>query len=324
MEQENKKELVALWVDSFGDSKQYTEYYFYEKDTNGIPYLEYEDEKLVSMLFCNPYRLRFCGKTQNAVFIVGVATEPEYRRKGYMRKLLLQAMKDRREAGECFIYLEPAKEEIYLAFGFRGVYYRKSKKTIFPLFLKDRLKRTVKPYVKCSEEEKEKVVVFANAWQEKNFDFYVERDRTYYDNLELELNMVHGRIMVGFHKGEVCYICNYWKSIIQTEIREYIGDYFLPGLKEQKKRPAIMVRILNLEKVLNALPKDKRAFIMEEGEELEVQDGLLEENSGIYFVNEKGCIEKKVGDGKEKKVISIEEITDRIFKVINTYINDIT
>ena len=71
------------------------------------------------MLHLNPYRLFVRGKEVDAHYIVGVATDEEYRRQGVMRELLADTFHRLRERGEMFTYLMPADRDYYLPFDFR-------------------------------------------------------------------------------------------------------------------------------------------------------------------------------------------------------------
>ena len=78
------------------------------------------DENLVKgMLHLNPYTLHVKGQPAEAKYIVGVATDEEYRRQGVMRELLVKTFQELRSRGELFTYLMPADENYYLPFDFR-------------------------------------------------------------------------------------------------------------------------------------------------------------------------------------------------------------
>ena len=110
-----KQRVYEIWEDNFHDPVSYANFYFNEVYGKNEVLLNEEmsaDENLVKgMLHLNPYTLHVKGQPAEAKYIVGVATDEEYRRQGVMREL--------RSRGEWFTYLMPADENYYLPFDFR-------------------------------------------------------------------------------------------------------------------------------------------------------------------------------------------------------------
>ena len=142
----HKEEVCAMWQRNFHDPAPYAEFYFTEvygkneillnlsgdsadrltameagRDREGasgeLP--EAEAGEIRGMLHLNPYRLFVRGKEVDAHYIVGVATDEEYRRQGVMRELLADTFHRLRERGEMLTYLMPADRDYYLPFDFR-------------------------------------------------------------------------------------------------------------------------------------------------------------------------------------------------------------
>ena len=92
---EEKARSRKLWEEAFPeDSQAFRDYYYTEKTKdNEILVLE-EQGKVLSMLHRNPYDLALGKQTAKCDYIVGVATDKEHRRKGYMRQLMERALKD--------------------------------------------------------------------------------------------------------------------------------------------------------------------------------------------------------------------------------------
>lgn len=76
------------------------------------------DGSAAAMLHLNPYSLLMCGKTVKSLYIVGVATHPGYRRKGFMKSLMKKAVMYAEDIGAPFIYLTAENEALYTPFGF--------------------------------------------------------------------------------------------------------------------------------------------------------------------------------------------------------------
>lgn len=129
-----KEEVYGMWQRNFHDPVPYTDFYFQEVYGKNQILLNVSPEEMASwsegekqgekmpirgMLHLNPYLLHVQGKEVPAHYIVGVATDEEYRRQGVMKDLLVETFSRLRSQGEPFTYLMPADEQYYLPFDFR-------------------------------------------------------------------------------------------------------------------------------------------------------------------------------------------------------------
>lgn len=113
----------ALWEKVFPeDSKAFLDYYYFIKTRNNQIYVIEEDGAVRSMLQLNPYMLRIGGTQQLCNYIIAVATEEAYRKRGYMGRLLKASMMDMYKLKQPFTFLMPAAEAIYRPYDFRFVY----------------------------------------------------------------------------------------------------------------------------------------------------------------------------------------------------------
>ena len=108
---EDVEELKTIWSQIFGDEDELIENFFALFDE--VDSLVYEEDgRIVSMLYMI--------NTDTSGYLYGLATLPEYRGRGYMRKLLEYALNEAYEA-EC-IFLMPAEKSLdkyYDIFGFK-------------------------------------------------------------------------------------------------------------------------------------------------------------------------------------------------------------
>ena len=118
-----KQRVYEMWEDNFHDPVSYADFYFSEVYGKNEVLLNQEtqadDDVVKGMLHLNPYTLHVKGQPAQAKYIVGVATDEEYRRQGVMRELLVKTFQELRGRGEVFTYLMPADENYYLPFDFR-------------------------------------------------------------------------------------------------------------------------------------------------------------------------------------------------------------
>ena len=99
-EKENSRRLYECCFPE--DSQKFVDYYYQEKcRENKIAVIE-ENGKIISMVHANPFTVSCCGTQAEVHYIVAVATDPEYRRRGYMRQLMQQVLRDCRNRGEVF------------------------------------------------------------------------------------------------------------------------------------------------------------------------------------------------------------------------------
>ncbi len=80
------------------------------------------DDSLAAMLHLNPYNIELHGQKISTSYIVGVATAPEFRRKGIFHKLLAASFAEMRARGQSLAILMPSAAGVYLQYGFAFCY----------------------------------------------------------------------------------------------------------------------------------------------------------------------------------------------------------
>ena len=123
---EDQEEVRRLWQAAFHDPEAFADYYFQWIYPENRVITAMEGEHLRSMLHLNPYQWHWGNDwILRLHYVVGVATEVEFRRQGLMAQCLTKALQDMEKAGEPFTYLMPAKQEYYLPFQFVPVHEEK-------------------------------------------------------------------------------------------------------------------------------------------------------------------------------------------------------
>lgn len=255
-----KKDIYELWQESFGDSDEYTDFYFEWKIgknqvltiykeflENGI-----ETSPLAAMLHLNPYSLMVKNKEIPANYIVGVATKESERRKGLMNKLLQASMEQMYKEEMPFTYLMPAKESIYLPFDFRIVYEQeawndKLRQARIKVIKEERIDvraasmddSEVLRAASIDDENDYKIVVletydierinelasFTNELLANEHDIYAKRRPHYYERLINEMRSASGEVILCYDKDELIGFASYMaeEAIYITEFMTY-GD----------------------------------------------------------------------------------------------------
>ncbi len=120
--------VKKLYSDVFEDSEKFTEYFFNKEVpmNTTIIYGGFINNELVSVMFLREKQLIYGTKKMSGCYIYGVATSAEHRGKGYMARLMNEALSYCDEKNYDLVYLIPVNEKIYEKFGFVTV--RKGKK----------------------------------------------------------------------------------------------------------------------------------------------------------------------------------------------------
>ena len=121
-----RDEIKRIWSECFSDSQEYVDMYFSRvyRDCDGI-ILE-KNGKSVSSLLLQQYAMLFHGQEVPVGYIAGAATRRNYRGKGYMSELMLQALDTCAERGDMLCALIPAQDYLYFfydRFEFSTVFY---------------------------------------------------------------------------------------------------------------------------------------------------------------------------------------------------------
>ena len=109
-----------IWDVCFGDPPEFTKWYFDTRVTPERIIGLFESGELISDALMIPYTVRLRGKTAQAPYIVGAATKPEHRRKGYMERVLKEALTHMRDAGAGVTFLHPFRDSFYRRLGWEN------------------------------------------------------------------------------------------------------------------------------------------------------------------------------------------------------------
>ena len=249
----------SLYEEVFNeDSARFVEYYYTEKTKDNQIYVIEEDGKIRSMLHLNPYSLWVNGSRKDANYIVAVATQKEYRKRGYMASLLKKSLEDMYQAGEAFTFLMPASESIYLPFDFRTVYEQKK-----------RYYRQEEPseeicIKEATDADCKELAEFANKYLAEHFQVFAIRDEAYYQRLLKEYKSDGGGIIIFRKDGGIvnCKICIPGGEKVAEEEEVLEGP------------PKIMIRIVDVRRILMSL--SLRSLM---GVSFQVTDPIIEENN---------------------------------------------
>lgn len=203
-----KQRVYEMWEDNFHDPISYADFYFNEVYGKNEVLLNQEtqtdDDVVKGMLHLNPYTLHVKGQPTEAKYIVGVATDEEYRRQGVMRELLVKTFQELRGRGEMFTYLMPADENYYLPFDFRfGMAQVEQELEYLPELCKETEKQAedIGQYIfktELSDAELETLAAQENTIKDTLFNIFTEISVPYIRRMEKEVESDYGQVLYVF------------------------------------------------------------------------------------------------------------------------------
>lgn len=303
---QNPSECKELYKDAFHDNEAFENYYFDKMVLhNQVLALKVKDE-VAAMLHIVPKRFAALCEVD---YYYAIATDKKYQHKGYMSKLIDEALNISYKNGKGIAYLVPAIQGLYEPFGF-GKFgeryepfditryekkYEIEKHTEITSQLKERLRRIFR----------EKIAV--------NFDDYVDRDMSYYDMLLGALEAEKGWVKIIKKDGDD------EGYLLESEVGIWEVAFSILPTKNYA-----LGRIINVEKVAFRVEK------LEEGY-YQILDSHLPDNQGLfyfrngYFVRATNENIAKLGltevDRKNTHILDISELILRT-KYEKVYISD--
>lgn len=109
----NIKDLYGLWKLVFGDSDSTVDLFMKRSFSPENTAVCYDGKKLVSMLFLLPEKIKLGNGIFDAYYIYAAATEPQYRKRGIMEKLIDFSAEVCENRKIPFIFLVPANEHLF-------------------------------------------------------------------------------------------------------------------------------------------------------------------------------------------------------------------
>ena len=341
LKQQEHGKTRLLWEKVFQeDSKAFLDYYYFFKTRENSVYVVEEDEEIRSMLHLNPFLIQVGEGQFDVRYIIAVATEESYRKRGYMGMLLRKAMQAMYQEKQPFTFLMPAAEAIYTPYDFRFVYDQ----NVWKYTVVEKQEQKSLPVSEAGIGDGADLAAFFMEYFSERFQIYAVRDEQYYQTMLFEQQSENGGIAI-LKRSEKIVGCFLYGDEDGLEIREplYLKEYetefwaavgkvcekhgqkealVYAGISEeekigtvefQKQKPTIMVRILHLESLLRLL-KTKA------GEQIDcsfaVLDSILTQNSRVWKLQSSPIGESEEGEEAVKEadgVLSIAALTSLLF-----------
>lgn len=333
LKQQEHGKTRLLWEKVFQeDSKAFLDYYYFFKTRENSVYVVEEDEEIRSMLHLNPFLIQVGEGQFDVRYIIAVATEESYRKRGYMGMLLRKAMQAMYQEKQPFTFLMPAAEAIYTPYDFRFVYDQ----NVWKYTVVEKQEQKSLPVSEAGIGDGADLAAFFMEYFSERFQIYAVRDEQYYQTMLFEQQSENGGIAI-LKQSEKIVGCFLYGDEDGLEIREplYLKEYetefwaavgkvcekhgqkealVYAGISEeekigtvefQKQKPTIMVRILHLESLLRLL-KTKA------GEQIDcsfaVLDSILTQNSRVWKLQSSPIGESEEGEEAVKEADVAKEV----------------
>lgn len=289
----NQKEKIftkPLYKEAFfEDSDSFVNYYYEEKLKDNRILADIEGESVRSMIMLNPYKISVFNKIYNLDYIVAVATGKEFKRQGYMRRLLNKALCDMNAEHVPFTYLIPANKDYYLPFDFAFVADKNEYNANFSGLKKQVIKE---------EPDKElifRILDFINNEVSKDNDVYTYRDENYFIRDLKEIASEDGFINIYSDENDIVAYESFWGK--KLELKERIVSSKLANRKFGKEN--IMVRITDIVELLSNFRAKEPIDII-----VKINDNIIEAQNGYFRIEM---------DNNKSSVSRISDIGDRGF-----------
>lgn len=290
----NQKEKIftkPLYKEAFfEDSDSFVNYYYEEKLKDNRILADIEGESIRSMLMLNPYKISVFNKIYNLDYIVAVATGKEFKRQGYMRRLLNKALCDMNAEHVPFTYLIPANKDYYLPFDFAFVANKNEYNTNFSGLKKQVIKEAP------DKELIFRILDFINNEVSKDNDVYTYRDENYFIRDLKEIASEDGFINIYSDENDIVAYESFWGRE-KLELKERIVSSKLANRKFGKEN--IMVRITDIVELLSNFRAKEPIDII-----IKINDNIIEVQNGYFRIEM---------DERYSSVSRISDIGDRGF-----------
>ena len=245
--EEQTAEIRELWKECFPqEDPRYIDYYFKNIYDPDHCYVYTLNEKVISAVMRNPHAMMFNGRVLACSMLVGAATAPGYRNKGYMHELM-ETVLDACEHSELVTLIQSEKPEMYEQYGFRTVYRR----TDYTIERKD-VKRITN--FGCAYEPSAIDLLKVYSAFIRRFNGFYARDLEDFVKYKKEITAVGGKI-VAYYNGK-------------DQIRGYA--VMIPQGNELRVEELIYLDSMSLVKLCNAALQERRIvhLLVSEAEDL--------------------------------------------------------
>ncbi len=196
-QESDKERIEKAWRHIFADDDHgHSDFYFkFAYDPFQAFLLTTDQDELISCAQVHEKTLMFAGKALKVSFIVGLLTLPQYRRQGYMNKLLTEIL-EIQERKHHFTIIQAYDPTLYLKYGFEPIY--------------DRVTYNIEPNqvpvissvgISTQIQAEDMLKLYKQFTQ--HFDGYIRRDLVDFKKLQQEILAQGGKLVAYLQNGQL-------------------------------------------------------------------------------------------------------------------------
>ncbi len=315
---DDKAVLKSIWRYCFDDKAEFVDWFFEEKYNYGNTLVACEMDNPVSNLQLIPYNLSFKDRQVDASYMVGVATMPEARGKGYVDALIRESLNVMRQRGNLIGLLLPFKFDFYRKYGWELCYSHNAYK-FEPSMLKsmivkygearqidfkslddvNTMMRLYSEFMKGVNRYNGYIIRSSNNWKNKLTDLYISKMKGYFikDNSNEEGYILYSILGKELNIHEMVYTTtNAYRALLgfiyahsaQINIVNWkapINDKTFNYLSDPRQcvgiAPFLMARVIDVGEILKLLCK----FVKDDFNlTIEIKDELADWNNGLFQI----------------------------------------
>lgn len=174
LEGNEKNRIRPLYEEVFDDSQYFLDYYFGKYIANTINFVCERRGEIVGMATIHPKKLMISGRMVQAGYVYAVATKPEYRGQGIMRRILDEIYTYALKTNYEYLYLIPANPSIYTSLGYKLL--REKKELVIEKGQLEEVKLEGKEIYKVREKNIPDCLKFLSGFYENKVSIFYEKD----------------------------------------------------------------------------------------------------------------------------------------------------
>ncbi|MDE5849457.1 MAG: GNAT family N-acetyltransferase, partial [Muribaculaceae bacterium] len=122
--EERRRDMMKLWKDTFHDSDRYIRLVFDNYFSLDNSFVKYHENRIIAALLCVDYEFQILTKEGKklirGLYLCGLATHPDWRRKGIMGSLMEEAENAAKSRGYEMTFLIPADDHLRMYYARKG------------------------------------------------------------------------------------------------------------------------------------------------------------------------------------------------------------
>lgn len=306
LEDREKLNILPLYEQCFDDTEDYKRYFFEDILPNN-QIAVYEDKREIKgMLQLIPKAVNIGRNRTHCYYIYGVGTDVSERKKGIMKEIFANVLRDLYNNQECFTYLIPSSAEngeIYKKLGFE---YVMDKSVGIKEVIRKRATHSL-VLRKADFSDLPRLSIFAQSYMESNYGIFLSKDKEYFKNIFSLMEAENGRVELYFENRIVLG----YRIGFEEEILEEVLDKSIEALSWQggEVKPYAMARLVDIPSTLNMLGTTGVGEVV-----IKLTDDILTENNGTFLMTyDRHQIQWKKTNMTPDVELTIGELTAHIF-----------